>query len=203
MRQGLQGPPGSRDLPNSRGFRDSSDFRDSREFRASRDSRDFRDFRDLRDLRDGAERQPRDRAYFLDLLGDSHHGLGRYDAAIEAYRQAAQRFQAQGAPCSYALCLLKMAGSYLSLRQPWHAIGYLEACVPLLRDLGMIRHERVARLRLQDCVAVMAETPAPESRTPTARTPAFPPGHLKHFRPHRRTGVDSRHARHRRTTALA
>ena len=42
--------------------------------------------------------QLRDRAYFLDLLGDSHHGLGRYDAAVEAYRQAAQRFQAQDAP---------------------------------------------------------------------------------------------------------
>jgi hypothetical protein len=35
-----------------------------------------------------ADRQLQDRAYFLDLLGDSHNGLGRRDAVIEAYRQA-------------------------------------------------------------------------------------------------------------------
>ena len=47
-----------------------------------------------------------DKAYFLDLLGDSHNGLGRFEAAIEAYRQAAEGFQSQGAECSYALCLV-------------------------------------------------------------------------------------------------
>jgi hypothetical protein len=36
-----------------------------------------------------ARRRLHDTAYFLDLLGDSHNGLGRYEAAIEAYRQAA------------------------------------------------------------------------------------------------------------------
>jgi len=147
----------------------------------------------------------RDRAYFLDLLGDSHHGLGRYDAAIEAYRQAAQRFRAQDAPCSYALCLLKTAGSYLSLRQPWHAYGYLEACVPLLHDLGLVRHEGIARLRLEECLAAIggagdpgsADRPAAAAIRPApARITAVPPGHLKHFRPRRRARVDSRHARH-------
>jgi tetratricopeptide (TPR) repeat protein len=104
-----------------------------------------------------ANRQLHDRAYFLDLLGDSHNGLGRHDAAIEAYRQAAQGFTEQGAQCSYALCLLKIAGSYLSLDEPWHAIGYLEACLPLLQDLGLVRHEAVARQQLVACQAVLAE----------------------------------------------
>jgi tetratricopeptide (TPR) repeat protein len=143
--------------------------------------------------------QLRDRAYFLDLLGDSHHGLGRYDAAIEAYRQAAQRFQANGAPCSYALCLLKIAGSYLALRQPWHAFGYLEACLPLLRELGLVRHEGIARRQLEECRAAMAQTQAPWEGTgprAAARTTTVPPGHLKHFRPRRRARVDSRYARH-------
>jgi tetratricopeptide (TPR) repeat protein len=157
-------------------------------------------------LRAAAEPQPRDKAYYLDLLGDSHHGLGRYDAAIEAYRQAAERFGAQGAPCSYALCLLKMARSYLSLRQPWHAIGYLEACLPLLHDLGLVRHEAAARHQLEECRAGMSGAQAPcagAGRPAAARPAAVPPGQLKHFRPRRRARVDSRYARHRRTTALA
>ena len=73
-----------------------------------------------------AVRQQRGKAYFLDLLGDSHNGLGHPDAAIEAYQQAAQGFKAQEASCSYALCLLKIAESYRLLEQPWHAAGYLE-----------------------------------------------------------------------------
>jgi len=95
-------------------------------------------------------------AYFLDLLGDSHKGLGHCEAAIEAYRQASEAFRAQGAPCSYALCLFKIADSHLSLGEPWHAIGYLEACLPLLRDLGMTRHEELARQRLDACQAELA-----------------------------------------------
>ena len=91
-------------------------------------------------------RQLHDKAYFLDLLGDSHHGLGHPEAAIEAYRQAAEVFRAQGAQCSYALCLFKIADSHLSLGEPWHAIGYLEACLPLLRDLGMTRYESLCRI---------------------------------------------------------
>src|SRR3989442_10969845 len=62
-----------------------------------------------------AGRQPHDKAYFLDLLGDSHNGLGRQEAAIEAYRQAADGFRSQAAHCSYALCLVKIADCHLSL----------------------------------------------------------------------------------------
>ena len=104
-----------------------------------------------------ANRQQQDRAYYLDLLGDSQDGLGRYEAAIEAYRQAAQAFEAQGARCSYALCLLKIAGSYLSLHEPWHAIGYLEACLPLLRELGLTRHVGIAQGQLAACHAELAQ----------------------------------------------
>jgi tetratricopeptide (TPR) repeat protein len=104
-----------------------------------------------------AVRQRQDRAYFLDLLGDSLDGLGRYEAAIEAYRQAAQELKARGARCSYALCLLKIAGNYLSLHEPWHALGYLEACVPLLRELGLARHARHAQHQLATCHAELAQ----------------------------------------------
>ena len=103
-----------------------------------------------------AGRPPHEAAYFLDLLGDSHQGLGHGEAAIEAYRQAAEAFLAEGAQCSYALCLFKIADSHLSLGEPWHAIGYLEACLPLLRDLGMTRHERLARQQLDACQAELA-----------------------------------------------
>ena len=92
-----------------------------------------------------AGRQPHDQAYFLNLLGDSHTGLGRHEAAIEAYRQAAEEFKSSGAHCSYALCLWKVAESHLSLGEPWHALGYLEASLPLLRELGLTRHEALAR----------------------------------------------------------
>jgi len=105
-----------------------------------------------------AARQTHDRAYFLDLLGDSHAGLGRYNAAVEAYRQAAEEFRTQGAQCSYALCLLKIADSHLSLGEPWHAVGYLEASLPLLRKLGLTRHETIARRQLDACQAELADT---------------------------------------------
>jgi tetratricopeptide (TPR) repeat protein len=100
-----------------------------------------------------ATRQLLDKSYFLDLLGDSHNGLGRYSAAIEAYRQAAQGFKEQGAQCSYALCLFKIADSYLSLREPWHAVSYLELCLPLLRELGLTRHEALAEVHLSGALA--------------------------------------------------
>jgi len=100
-----------------------------------------------------AGRPPQDRAYFLDLLGDGHHGLGRHEAAIEAYREAADGFQSQEARCSHALCLFKIAASYLSLGEPWHAHGYLEACLPLLGELGLTRHEALARRQLETCQA--------------------------------------------------
>jgi tetratricopeptide (TPR) repeat protein len=99
-----------------------------------------------------------DRARFLDLLGDSHTGLGRYEAAIEAYREAAQGFEADGAPCSRALCLFKIADSYMSLHEPWHALGYLEVCLPLLRKLGLVRHFSLAQDQLAACRAELAQT---------------------------------------------
>ena len=111
----------------------------------------------LQDPAGTAGRQPHEAAYFLDLLGDGHQGLGHPEAAIEAYRQAAEGFRAQGAECSYALCLFKTADSYLSLGEPWHAVGYLEACLPLLRDLGLTRHEGRAQQRLDACQAELAE----------------------------------------------
>jgi tetratricopeptide (TPR) repeat protein len=103
-----------------------------------------------------AGRPSRDKAYFLDLLGDSHNGLGDPEAAIDAYRLAAEEFKAQGAQCSYALCLFKIADGHMSLGEPWHALGYLEACLPLLRDLGLTRHEMLARDQLDACQAELA-----------------------------------------------
>ena len=98
----------------------------------------------------------RERAYFLDLLGDSHTGLGRHEAAIEAYRQAADGFKSQGAHCSYALCLWKVAEGHLSLGEPWHALGYLEASLPLLHELGLTRHAALAREQLAQCRSELA-----------------------------------------------
>ena len=157
--------------------------------------------------------QPHEAAYFLDLLGDSHKGLGHCEAAIEAYRQAAEGFRAQGAHCSYALCLFKIAESHLSLGEPWHAIGYLEACLPLLRDLGLTRHEGLARQQLDACQAELAGARLlGEGRAglrPLAEHAAVPPqgprgpGQLERCRPIRATRVDSCYARDRRTAALA
>ena len=103
-----------------------------------------------------AGRPLHDKAYFLDLLGDSHTGLGRHEAAIEAYRQAAEGFKSQGAHCSYALCLWKVAQSHLSLGEPWHALGYLEASLPLLHELGLTRHAALAREQLAQCRSELA-----------------------------------------------
>jgi tetratricopeptide (TPR) repeat protein len=111
----------------------------------------------------------RDRAYFLDLLGDSLAGLGRYETAIEAYREAAQAFEAQDAPCSRALGLFKIADCYLSLREPWHALGYLEACLPLLREQGLVRYFSLAQDQLAACRAELAPLPG-EGRHGQARS---------------------------------
>jgi tetratricopeptide (TPR) repeat protein len=113
-----------------------------------------------------------DRAYFLDLLGDGHHGLGRHDAAIEAYRQAAEGFRSQGAQCSYALCLFKVADGHLSLGEPWHALGYLEACLPLLHELGLTRHETLARQQLAHCQAELTAALLLRKRRAGPRTSA-------------------------------
>jgi tetratricopeptide (TPR) repeat protein len=122
-----------------------------------------------------AGQQPHDKAYFLNLLGDSQTGLGRHEAAIEAYRQAAEEFKSQGAHCSHALCLWKVAQSHLSLGEPWHALGYLEASLPLLHELGLTRHAALAREQLVQCRSELAgvrlltagersETVSPENR---------------------------------------
>jgi tetratricopeptide (TPR) repeat protein len=137
---------------------------------------------ELEDLGDGTgRRQLHDRAYYLDLLGDSHSGLGRHDAAVEAYRQAADAFKAQGASCSHALCLLKISGSYLSLGEPWHAIGYLEACLPLLRKLGLARHQAIGQRRLSACQAGLVHARL-ASGGAGPRPAAIPPGQLKRRR---------------------
>ena len=104
-----------------------------------------------------ATRQLLDKAYFLDLLGDSHNGLGRHAAAIEAYQQAAVGFREQGAQCSYALCLFKIADSYLSLHESRHAASYLELCLPLLRELRLTRHEALAQGYLASCQTPVAQ----------------------------------------------
>jgi tetratricopeptide (TPR) repeat protein len=158
-----------------------------------------------------ARRHLHDKAYFLDLLGDSHNGLGRHDAAIEAYRQAAEGFRSQGAQCSYALCLFKVADSHLSLGEPWHAFGYLEACLPLLHELGLTRHETLARQQLDRCQAELTGTLLLRSgglaRGPRHRTASPPrdpaPGQQKHCRRMLATRVDSCYARDRRTATLA
>jgi tetratricopeptide (TPR) repeat protein len=136
-------------------------------------------------------RQLHDKAYFLDLLGDSHSGLGRHEAAVEAYRQAAQGFREQGAQCSYALCLLKIADSYLSLDEPWHAVGYLDACLPLLQDLGLRRHEAHAQQQLARCRAGLAGARLlgeGAGRPEFSGTPAAPPGQPGPCRRRRRAG---------------
>jgi tetratricopeptide (TPR) repeat protein len=150
-----------------------------------------------KDTRDEpAGRPPRDRAYFLDLLGDSHHGLGRPEAAIEAYTEAADGFESQGARCSYALCLFKIAVSYLALGEPWHALGYLEACLSLLEELGMTRHEALARRRLEACQAALTGV----KLAPRGLGGWGPP---KQSRCTRAATVDSCYARDRRRAALA
>jgi len=154
----------------------------------------------LRALGEGAASgQRQDRAYFLDLLGDSQGGLGRYEAAIDAYRQAAQGFEGQGARCSYALCLFKIAGCYLSLHEPWHAIGYLEACLPLLQELGLTRHFSLAQGQVTACRAKLAQVGLVGRGRPAARGRSVRPGQPVAAGQE----VDSRYARYRRTAALA
>lgn len=142
-----------------------------------------------------------DRVHFLDLLGDSHAGLGRYEAAIEAYRDAAQGFEADGAPCSRALCLFKIADSYMSLHEPWHALGYLEVCLPLLRELGLVRHFSLAQDQLAACRAELAQARLPGEGRDGQSSRAAPPGQVSTVAAGQ--GVDSGYARYRRTAALA
>ncbi len=133
-----------------------------------------------------ATRQQQDKAYFFDLLGDSHNGLGHPEAAIEAYQRAAPGFKARGASCSYALCLLKIAKSHLALEQPWHAVGYLEACLPLLRDLGLARHANLAQQELDACHVGLARARLLGEERGGPRSPG--PGPPRTVRPARAAG---------------
>jgi hypothetical protein len=54
------------------------------------------------------------------------------------------------------LCLWKVAESHLSLGEPWHALGYLQASLPLLHELGLTRHEALAREQLAQCRSELA-----------------------------------------------
>ena len=92
-------------------------------------------------------------AYFLDLLGDAYNGLGRYDEAITALSEAAGAFRRHGAQCAHAVCLFKIAQSHLALGRGELAIGYLEECLPIFRELHLPDHERQAARALDDCRA--------------------------------------------------
>jgi tetratricopeptide (TPR) repeat protein len=92
-------------------------------------------------------------AYFLDLLGDAYNGLGRYDEAIAALSEAAEAFRRHDARCAHAVCLFKIAQSHLAMGRGELAIGYLEECLPVFRDLRLPDHERQAVRILNDCRA--------------------------------------------------
>jgi tetratricopeptide (TPR) repeat protein len=92
-------------------------------------------------------------AYFLDLLGDAYNGLGHYDEAIAVLSEAAGAFRRHDARCAYAVCLSKIAQSHLALGRGELAIGYLEECLPVFRDLHLPDHERQAVRILNDCRA--------------------------------------------------
>jgi hypothetical protein len=81
----------------------------------------------------------------------SDSGLGNYPATIETYQQTADRFRAEGARCSVALCLFKIAECQLPRGEPWHAIGYLAACPPFLHVMGLTGHETLTRNQLEPC----------------------------------------------------
>jgi tetratricopeptide (TPR) repeat protein len=92
-------------------------------------------------------------AYFLDLLGDAYNGLGRYDEAIAALSEAAEAFRRHDAQCAHAVCLFKIAQSYLAMTRGELAIGYLEECLPIFRELQLPDHEEQAIRALDACRA--------------------------------------------------
>ncbi|HEY1919964.1 MAG TPA: hypothetical protein VGH27_30700 [Streptosporangiaceae bacterium] len=104
----------------------------------------------------GASTSVLGQAYFLDLLGDAYNGLGRYDEAIVALSDAAASFKEHGASCAHAVCLFKIAQSNLALGYGERAIGYLDECLPIFRELQLPEHEEQA-LRARDaCRAASA-----------------------------------------------
>jgi len=80
----------------------------------------------------------------------------------------------------------------MSLHEPWHALGYLEVCLPLLRELGLVRHFSLAQDQLAACRAELAQArllgeggavragpPCPARSAPppqAARSVLLPPG---------------------------
>ena len=92
-------------------------------------------------------------AYFLDLLGDAYNGLGHYDEAIAVLSEAAEAFRRHDAQCAHAECLFKIAQSHLAQGRGELAIGYLEQCLPIFRELHLPDHERQAAGILNDCRA--------------------------------------------------
>jgi tetratricopeptide (TPR) repeat protein len=89
--------------------------------------------------------------YFFDVLGDSHSGLGRHNEAIEAYRRAVAGFHAEGTEHAYVHCLLKIAISYRALGKESDAVHYLQACLPLIRELRLAGYEEIALRELAAC----------------------------------------------------
>jgi tetratricopeptide (TPR) repeat protein len=94
-------------------------------------------------------------AYFLDLLGDAYNGLGRYDEAIVAFSEAATSFARHGAQCAHAVCLFKIAQSHLAMSHGEQAIGYLQECLPIFRELQLADHEEQAVRALDSCRATI------------------------------------------------
>ena len=94
-------------------------------------------------------------AYFLDLLGDAYNGLGRYDDAIVAFSGAAGAFAQHGARSAHAVCLLKIAQSHQAMAHSDQAIGYLEECLPIFRELQLAEHEEQALRALEGCRATI------------------------------------------------
>jgi tetratricopeptide (TPR) repeat protein len=105
--------------------------------------------------RAGGTSQELGEAYFLDLLGDAYNGLGRYDEAIVAFSGAATAFAEHRAQCAHAVCLFKMAQSHLAMSHSEQAIGYLEECLPIFRELQLADHEEQALLALDSCRAAI------------------------------------------------
>jgi tetratricopeptide (TPR) repeat protein len=97
-------------------------------------------------------------AYFLDLLGDAYNGLGRHDEAIVALSEAATAFADHGAQLAHAVCLFKIAQSHLAMSHGDQAVGYLEECLPIFRDLQLPDHEEQALHALDSCRAEVAAT---------------------------------------------
>jgi transcriptional regulator with XRE-family HTH domain/tetratricopeptide (TPR) repeat protein len=86
-----------------------------------------------------------DRAYFLGVLGDACHALGRYQDAVDAFGRALPTFREHGLRRHEALCLLKMAESHLALGDTSQARPGLIQCQPMFNQLQMPAHAQRAQ----------------------------------------------------------